>query len=347
MKIANVQSDASIAPVASSASTPSAVVDVSSDAGHAGALQSGSFNSASGFEAEQRQRHTFEEARRNHLQLSGLMAKVRKPMPRMTQRMARAGLRAGGTGSMRGEYAYRNIFHPVDGRHYEMMVHPVKNLLEWNFSNVYADPAMQAYLYGSQGLANKRALLYGQPWQTPSTQQAGIPGTHPSMQPGSGFQFAAQQFSPFRQGQFQYPPLEHAMHMHHAPQRNPFRAIRRRPAVSVDHAAEEDTPFMEPHPMSSRRNAEQWRDVVSESQSAGMTAAEIREWINDFHDCRRYPCVENHAKFNEKYGGLFDGDIGDEKLRPAFDALRRAFGAALAPGHADSSLSPNAHALHS
>lgn len=76
-----------------------------------------------------------------------------------------------------------------------------------------------------------------------------------------------------------------------------------------------------------------------------MTAGDMKEWINDFHDCRRYPCAENHALFNEKYGSLFEGDIGDENLRPAFDGLRRAFGHALAPGGSAAESMPVAHVL--
>ena len=357
MKSAIVRPDLSIAPVESSAFPPSAAkVDVSYDAGQANPSQLAGFNGASGFEADRKRSHSFEEARRNHVQLNGLMARVRKPLPRMTERMARAGLRAGSAGSMRGDYAYRGIFKPIDGKDYEMQVHPVKNLLEWNFTNLQADLPMQPYLYGSRGFAGKHPLMYGQPWQTlPPGQTADshngqpqshvLPGAYPAMQAASGFQYAALRYSPFRQGQFQYPSFDHAHPGQQSLQRNASRSIRRRTVAQFDPATEDDTAFPEPHAMAMRRNAGQWQEVVGQLQDAGMTAADMREWINDFHDCRRYPCTENHTQFNEKYGGLFGGDIGEEKLRAAFDGLRRALGAALAPGKADSVPLPVAHVI--
>ncbi|MBC7513572.1 MAG: hypothetical protein H7234_03950 [Herminiimonas sp.] len=357
MKTTIARPDLSIAPVESPASTPSAgQVDLSYNAGQAGGSQLAGFNGANGFDADRRRGHSFEEARRNHVQLNGLMARVRKPLPRMTERMARAGLRAGSAGTMRGDYAYRGIFKPTDGKDYEMQVHPVKNLLEWNFTNLHADLFMQPYLYGSREFSGNHALMYGQPWQPllPGQAAAGhdghpqlhvLPGAAPAMQAASGFQYAALRFSPFRQGQFQYPAFDHTHPGHQAPQRSGSRAIRRRTTAQFDPAADDDSLIAEPHAMSMRRNAGQWGEVVGQLHDAGMTAADMREWINDFHDCRRYPCAENHAQFNEKYGGLFNGDIGDEKLRAAFDGLRRAFGAALAPGKADPVPLPMIHVI--
>lgn len=344
MKVSNVRQNRSMVSMTSPASSSAAQqVDASSPSTYDGAPQLTGFTGASDFEAERKRSRSFEEARRNHVQLNGLMAKVRKPLPQMTQRMARAGLRAGSAGTMRGEYAYRNMFAPVDGKLYEIHVHPVKNLLEWNFTNLDSDHALLPYADAPWGFANKRMLAYGQPWQTPYIQHPADGHAGQSQLPAAGFQYAALQYSPFRQGQFQYPT--DSTPAHRLLQRNAVGAGRRRGLRHADPAAADDTPVAQPHAMAERRNAGQWRDVVSALQDAGMTAGDMKEWINDFHDCRRYPCAENHTLFNEKYGSLFDGDIGDESLRPAFDGLRRAFGSALAPSQTASSPVPMAHVV--
>ncbi len=358
MKASIARLDVSRPSVASSASPSSASqADAFIAPADSGASQLAGFSIPDGFEAHQKRSRSFEEARRNHVQLNGLMAKVRKPLPLMTQRMARAGLRAGSAGANRGDYAYRDLFRPVDGKLYEMQVHPVKNLLEWNFTNLHADQAWLPCFDAPWGFAGTRQLPYGQPWQTPAMQHAAdnqdsqsqfpapYAGVSSSLQPASGFQYAALQYSPFRQGQFQYPPTDAASAAHRSLPRSATGAARRRLARPLDPADGDDTPFMQPQSMAVRRNAAQWQEAVGQLQDAGMTAADMKEWINDFHDCRRYPCAENHALFKEKYGGLFEGDIGDEKLRPAFDALRRAFGSALAPSRSATGPSPMMQAI--
>ena len=346
-----------ISPVAAASSMESTShVSGIDGASQAGLSQSSGGNGTSGFETEHKRIRSFEEARRNHAQLNGLMTRVRKPLPSLARRMARAGLRAGSAGSMRGEYAYRNIFRPVDGRHYDMLVHPITNLLEWNFANLHADLPMQPYFYGSRGSAGRHAQLYGQPWQMPAHPQgatghaalswshAVTAGATSGMQADAGFQFGALQYSPFRQGQFRYSQGDFPRLSQRPQQRNGLRMTRRPAALANDPAMEDDLPLAQSPAMSVRRSATQWREAVAQLQEGGMSAADMREWINDFHDCRRYPCVENHARFNEKYAGLFDGDIGDESLQAAFDGLRRAFGAALAPGQADAEPVPKPHA---
>ena len=345
MKTTNARPNLTVSAIA--ASGPNASVespDGIQEAVQPGLVQSAGYNGTSGFETEHRRSHSFEEARRNHAQLNGLMARIRKPLSRLSQRVGRAGLRAGSAGSVRGEYAYRNISKPVDGDHHEMLVRPVTNVLEWNFANLNSDLPMQPYFYAPRGSAGRQTQLYGQPWHTPQAQQAatglngqpwshiGLAGAGPAMLPGSGFQFGALQFSPFRQGQFQYPHAD-AARPWQRPQRSVLRNNRRLSAATNNPTDENDLPLAPPPAMSTRRDSTQWREAVEHLHEDGMSAADMREWINDFHDCRRYPSAENHARFNEKYAALFEGDIGEDALRAAFDGLRRAFGAALAPGH--------------
>ena len=348
MKTTNARPNLTISAIAAFNPNASAVqLDGIHDSLQPGMVQSSGYNGASGFETEQRRSHSFEEARRNHPQLNGLMARIRKTLPWLSQRVARAGLRAGSAGSMRGEYAHRSIFRPVDGEHYEMLVHPIKNVLEWNFANLNSDLPMQPYFYAPRGSAGRQAQLYGQPWHTPwgphaatglngqPWSHAGLAGANPAMQPGSGFQFAALQFSPFRQGQFQHSQADAARPWQRSPQRNGLRNSRRLQNATNDLEVEDDLAQAPPPAMSTRRDANQWREAVGQLQEGGMSAADMREWINDFHDCRRYPSAENHAHFNEKYATLFEGDVGAKSLHAAFDGLRRAFGAALAPGGSD------------
>ena len=353
MKTTNARPNLTIPAIAASGPSNSVEsLDGIHEAVQPGLVQSAGNNGTSGtsgFETEHRRSHSFEEARRNHAQLNGLMARIRKPLTRLSQRIGRAGLRAGSAGSVRGEYAYRNISKPVDGNHQEMLVRPVTNVLEWNFANLNSDLPMQPYFYAPRGSAGRQAQLYGQPWHTSQAQQSphaatglngqpwshtGLAGAGPAMLPGSGFQFGALQFSPFRQGQFQYPHAD-AARPWQRPQRSVLRNNRRLSAATNNPTDENDLPLAPPPAMSTRRDSTQWREAVEHLHEDGMSAADMREWINDFHDCRRYPSTENHARFNEKYAALFEGDIGEDSLRAAFDGLRRAFGAALAPGHSE------------
>ena len=169
MKAANVPQNLSTMSTASHAASSSEQVDLSLPVNDASTSQLSGFG-VSSFETDRRRSRSFEEARKNHVQLNGLMAKVRKPLPRMTQRMARAGLRAGSAGVRRGEYAYRNLFVPIDGKLYEMQVHPVKNLLEWNFTNLDSDHAWLPHSDAPWGFVGKCLPVDGQPWPTPPMQ---------------------------------------------------------------------------------------------------------------------------------------------------------------------------------
>lgn len=161
--------------------------------------------------------HSFEQARRNHLQLNGLMAKVRKPASRMTQRMARGGLRAASPGSLQEDYASSDHFEATDGKDYEMLVHPPRNMLEWNFTNLNSDPPMVPHANAAWGFGNGQARLNSSAWKMHPTLHgpdhldsqpqwgAAKPGGHLTRQSVSGLHNVPPQYSRFWKGQFRYP----------------------------------------------------------------------------------------------------------------------------------------------
>lgn len=177
--------------------------------------------------------HSFEQARRKHLQLNGLMAKVRKPVPRMTQRMARGGLRTGSPGSLQGDYAYSDHFETTDGKDYEMLVHPPRNMLEWKFTNLNSDPPMVPHANAAWGFGIGQARSNNSSWQmhpalhgpNPLDSQpqwgAPQPGGQQSRQSVSDLHNIPPQYSRFWEGQFRYPQhgLDQPPRAFHPPRR--------------------------------------------------------------------------------------------------------------------------------